>query len=156
MADVATAIGQPPPPGTRLPKLKRDTSMYNSEYRWKSVALLCETVMHCLSKARFTMEATLTGFEPTFGISRPCAILTETCANQRVRGRNVNRPLCTIRAELRSSSVRNCPKAVSSLLARTFLPSQTSLEMLPLSAWRGSRRFTRCVILVARCLCSGL
>ena len=55
-------------------------------------------------------EATLTGFEPTLNVSRLCAIPSQTCARLRVRGENANQPVCTDRAELRSSSVRFCPK----------------------------------------------
>src|SRR5439155_25693842 len=38
-------------------------------------------------------------------------ISTEICGNQRVNGRLANWPLCKNRAELRSSSVRICPKS---------------------------------------------
>ena len=55
-------------------------------------------------------SATLTGFEPAFELSRCCAIPTQVCAMLRVRWENENQPVCTIRAELRNSSVRFCPK----------------------------------------------
>jgi len=61
--------------------------------------------------------ATLTGFEPTLKFSRLCAILPQTCARLRVRGKNVKRVVCTNRAELRSSSVRICPKKIMTLSA---------------------------------------
>ena len=54
--------------------------------------------------------ATLTGFEPTFEISRYCAISAQICSRLRVRGKNAGQPLCTIRAQLRSQTVRFCPK----------------------------------------------
>jgi hypothetical protein len=58
----------------------------------------------------FTMEATLTGFEPTFEISRCRAISAQIYGRLRVKRENANRAGCTIRAQLRSSSVRFCPK----------------------------------------------
>src|SRR6516164_4190592 len=49
-------------------------------------------------------------FKPTFEISRCCVTQTQRCVRLRVRGRDAIQAVCTIRAELRSSSVRNCPK----------------------------------------------
>src|SRR4029077_836955 len=67
------------------------------------------------NKAGVNENERATGIETTFRISRPCAILTETCGNQRVRGRNSNRPTCTIHANKRTSSVRFCPKRFTTL-----------------------------------------
>jgi hypothetical protein len=44
----------PGPPITLLPKLICDTSAHNTEHRWKSAALLCESVMQSASRARST------------------------------------------------------------------------------------------------------
>src|SRR5262249_14873548 len=43
------------------------------------------------------------------------AIPAQTCGNQRISRTCRKSPVCTIRAELRSSSVRNCPKSFSAL-----------------------------------------
>ena len=51
-----------------------------------------------------------TGIEPIFEVSRYCAIPAQICSRLRVRGENANRLVCTIRAGLRSSNVRICPK----------------------------------------------
>jgi hypothetical protein len=53
--------------------------------------------------------ATLTGFEPAFEISRCCVISAQMCDRLRVTRENANWPVCTNRAELRSSRVRICP-----------------------------------------------
>ena len=58
--------------------------------------------------------ATLTGFEPISTFRVLSAILTETRVNQRVTGRNANRPICTIHANERTSAVRFCPKTFRS------------------------------------------
>ncbi|PYJ49513.1 MAG: hypothetical protein DME83_11290 [Verrucomicrobia bacterium] len=55
--------------------------------------------------------AARTGVEADFNISQLRVISTEICGNQRVNGRLANWPLCKNRAELRSSSVRICPKS---------------------------------------------
>src|SRR5438034_1654182 len=65
--------------------------------------------------------ATLTGFEPTFEISQCCAIPLQIYARLRVTRENANPPLCTNRAELRSSSVRICPKKQMQPVAATSL-----------------------------------
>src|ERR1043166_4992477 len=54
--------------------------------------------------------ATLTGFEPTFDISLIRAITAQTCSSQRVNSTFSKTRVCTNRAELRSFTVRNCPK----------------------------------------------
>src|ERR1043166_199431 len=54
--------------------------------------------------------ATLTGFEPNFDISLIRAITAQTCSSQGVNSAFSNTPVCTNRAELRSFTVRNCPK----------------------------------------------
>jgi hypothetical protein len=43
--------------------------------------------------------------------SRLCTIPQQTCVRLRVRGENANRADCTNRAQLRSPSVRICPKS---------------------------------------------
>jgi len=76
--------------------------------------------------------ATLTGFEPNLKFSRLCAIPLQTCSMLRVRGQNTNQAVCTNRAELRSSSVRICPKkqmqpvAASSLWSVKYSPDALS------------------------------
>ena len=78
-----------------------------------------------LARILSTKEATLTGFEPTLKFSRLCAIPPQTCARLRVRGENANQPVCTNRAELRSSSVRICPKTIGRFYGACFgKPSQ--------------------------------
>src|SRR5512140_565155 len=62
------------------------------------------------NKAEAGKTERATGIETTFGISQIRANLTEACGNQRVRERNANRSLCTIRANKRTSTVRFCPK----------------------------------------------
>ena len=51
-----------------------------------------------------------TGIETDFGISCSCAIVTETCANQRINRTWSESALCRIRANKRSPTVRFCPK----------------------------------------------
>jgi hypothetical protein len=51
-----------------------------------------------------------TRVEADFNISQISAISTEICGNQRVNCTQPECGFCTIRAELRSSSVRICPK----------------------------------------------
>ena len=70
-------------------------------------------------------DTTLTGFEPTFEISRCHAIPSQTCGNLRVNGENMNQRICTIRAELRGPSVRLCPKTIGWFYGACFgKPSQ--------------------------------
>src|SRR5260370_41707927 len=84
------------------------------------------TLKHTFSIAR-QAAATLTGFEPTSKVSRLCAILPQTCVTLRVRGEKANQAVCTNRAELRSSSVRFCPK-LNRPFARCFLRLQIGLS----------------------------
>src|SRR5439155_25836903 len=84
------------------------------------------------------------GFEPTIEICGSCAISAQKCARLRVTRENAHQAVCIIRAELRSSSVRICPKAVGSFCATVFSlanPSEADL--------RDFRRFTLRVIFVA-------
>jgi hypothetical protein len=57
----------------------------------------------------FLQRSDPNGIRPNLNFSRLCAIASQTCARLRVREENANQGICTIRAELRSSSVRLCP-----------------------------------------------
>ena len=105
---------------------KRNLGLLHIGEQWRiSANLLCETVMQSRRLYFFTKEATLTGFEPTLNFSRLCAIPSQTCARLHVRGESANQSICTIRAELRSSSVRNCPKTIGRFYGACFgKPSQ--------------------------------
>jgi hypothetical protein len=69
-----------------------------------------------------------TGFGSAYGsrtnlkVSRLCAIPPQTCGMLRARGENANQPVCTIRAELRSSSVRICPNKQGGPFAHKLNP----------------------------------
>jgi hypothetical protein len=63
-----------------------------------------------LAKSAFQSMAARTGVEPTLNISRSCAIPSQICARLRVTAEIANQVVCTNRAELRSSTVRICPK----------------------------------------------
>jgi hypothetical protein len=58
--------------------------------------------------------STLAGFEPTFEISRYCAIPSQTYASLRATMENENQAVCTNRAELRSFE---CPNLSEKQLA---------------------------------------
>ena len=61
-----------------------------------------------------------TGIEPTFEISLTCAIPVEICAIQHVSSTLSKARVCTIRAELRSLSVRICPKTIGRFYGACF------------------------------------
>src|SRR5439155_25899126 len=69
---------------------------------------------------RARKSAARTGVEPDFNIPQISTISAETCGNQRVNCIHLKPTLCTNRAELRSSSVRICPKALRTLINRLF------------------------------------
>ena len=72
----------------------------------------CDILMHLARCPLLTREATLTGFETDFGISRSCAISIQPCANQRINRTWSESTPCRISANKRSSTVRFCPKIV--------------------------------------------
>jgi hypothetical protein len=109
------------------------------------VHLLRTTVMRGTSSPASKGEATLTGFEPASKISQCCAIPSQICGRLRVKTENANRPVCTNRAELRSSIVRICPKAGFGLLAdflfryemglSTQNPNRSHRSAKPIEPW---------------------
>jgi hypothetical protein len=58
--------------------------------------------------------------------SRLCAIPLQICVRLRVRGENANWAVCAIRAELRSSTVRICPKTICHRTTPFFIRVATS------------------------------
>lgn len=71
-------------------------------------ASICARLVLFASRPRSNI-ATLMGFEPDSTISRCCAVSAQPCGNQRLKSRNANSLLCTIRANKRVSTVRFCP-----------------------------------------------
>ena len=75
--------------------------------------------------------AARTGVEPAFEISVVSAIKAQTCSNQRVNCTSWKWALCTNRVELRSSTVRICPKSLDELKRRTYETSLTNRKTTP-------------------------
>src|ERR1700736_1865714 len=92
-------------------------------------------------------EATLTGFKTSSNIAQTRVISAETCWKQRVNGTCRKLAVCTNRPELRTSSVRNCPKTFHARSETLAMLLKCSVEQLRLHTTKnaGERFVGQCM-----------